>query len=144
MGCYNSCIVKAPVDAVWAALRNFHDMSWAPGVVQNVERVGTANGDQVGAKRVINGMFRETLLTLNDDDHELTYSIDDGPGPVAKDQVTGYVGRVSVRPITDQGGTFVEWSSSWQNSQGGVKEFCDPVYQALLSALQQHFERAAV
>jgi len=39
MGCYNSCLVNAPVDRVWSALRNFHDLSWAGGVVQSVERI---------------------------------------------------------------------------------------------------------
>ena len=33
MGCYNSCVVSAPVDRVWTALRDFHDMSWAPQVI---------------------------------------------------------------------------------------------------------------
>ena len=33
MGCYNSCIVEGPVDRVWALLRNFHDLTWATGVV---------------------------------------------------------------------------------------------------------------
>ena len=41
--------------------------------------------------------------------------------------------------MTDGDATFVEWSSSWQDSQGGVKEFCDPIYKALLDSLKQHF-----
>lgn len=27
MSCYNSTVVPAPVDKVWAKLRNFHDLS---------------------------------------------------------------------------------------------------------------------
>jgi len=139
MGCYNSCVVNAPVERVWSALREFHDLSWAPDVVKSVTRVGDAPGDRIGARRVLNGAFHETLLALNDVERELLYSIDDGPGAVSKESVTGYVGAVRVRPVTDGGGTFVEWSSSWQDSKGGVKEFCDPIYQALLTALQQRF-----
>lgn len=139
MGCYNSCLVNAPVERVWSALRNFHDMSWATGVVQSLERVGDAGGDQIGARRVLNGVFHETLLALSDVDRELTYSIDDGPGPVSKDSVSGYRGRVRVMPVTDVNGAFVEWSSSWSDSRGGVKEFCDPIYNALLGALKTHF-----
>lgn len=143
MGCYNTTVVSAPVDQVWAALRNFHDLSWAAGVIERVDVVGDRTADQVGAKRVLNGAFHETLLALDDAEHSLKYSIDDGPGPVAKDRVTGYVGAVRVWPVTDTGATFVEWSSSWATSQGGVAEFCSPVYQALLSALKAHFGHAA-
>lgn len=64
MGCYNSCVVDATPGRVWAALRNFHDLSWAPDVVQTVERVG---------------------------------------------------------------------------APAGVREFCDPIYRALLDSLKQHF-----
>lgn len=139
MGCYNSCVVNAPADRVWSALRNFHDLSWASGVVQKVERIGEAGGDQIGARRVLNGVFHETLLALNDADRELKYSIDDGPGPVSKDSVSGYRGRVRVMPVTDLNGAFVEWSSSWEDSSGGVREFCDPIYKAFLDALKTHF-----
>ena len=139
MGCYHSCVVQGPVDKVWSALRNFHDMSWAPGVVETIEPVGAATAAQIGARRLLNGVFHETLQALNDVDRELKYSIDDGPGPVAKDQVASYVGIVRVFPVTDGNATFVEWSSSWQDSNGGVKEFCDPIYKALLDSLQKHF-----
>ena len=139
MGCYNSCVVSAPVATVWAALRNFHDLSWAPQVITSLEKVGDASGDQIGAKRLLNGAFHETLRGLNDTDRVVTYSIDDGPDAVSKDRVSGYVGVVRVFSVTDGDSTFVEWSSSWQDSQGGVKEFCDPIYKALLDSLKQHF-----
>ena len=142
MGCYNSCVVQAQAETVWAALRKFHDMSWAPDVIQAVEAVGAAKGDQIGARRVLNGVFHETLLGLNDADRVLTYSIDDGPDAVSKDRVTGYVGRVQVRPVTDGNATFVEWSSGWTDSKGDVQEFCDPIYRALLASLQKHFSRS--
>jgi len=142
MGCYNSCVVNAPVATVWSSLRDFHNLSWAPDVVQTVERVGDAAGTQVGARRVLNGAFHETLLALNDAERELSYSIDDGPDAVSKANVTGYIGKVRVLPVTDRNAAFVEWSSSWQDSKGGVKEFCDPIYKALLDALKKHFDAA--
>lgn len=144
MGCYNSCVVNAPIDRVWSVLRDFYSLPWAPEVVQNVARTGSAAGDQIGARRVLNGVFHETLLALNDVDRELLYSIDDGPGAVSRQNVSGYIGKVRLRPITDDGGTFVEWSSSWQDSHGGVKELCDPVYKALLASLKKYVEAATV
>ena len=139
VGCYNTCVVNAPVDQVWTALRNFHDMSWAPQVITSLDTVGDAGADQPGAKRVLNGVFHETLKTVNDTDRTLTYSIDDGPDAVSKDKVTGYIGQVRIFPVTDTNGSFVEWSSSWENSQGGVAEFCNPIYKALLDSLKAHF-----
>lgn len=133
MGCYNSKIVNAPIGKVWQTIRNFHDMSWAAGVVETCDNVGTAKGDQLGARRKLNGVFVETLQGLNDADHVITYSIDEGPGPLAT--TTGYVGKVRLFSVTDGDKTFVEWSSTWTDSSGGVKEFCDPVYQGVLAAL---------
>ena len=139
MGCYNTCVVEAPVDQVWSALRNFHDMSWAPEVITSLENVGDVGANQSGARRVLNGVFHETLKTVDDADRTLTYSIDDGPDAVSKGNVTGYVGKVRVFPVTDTNGLFVEWSSSWEDSKGGVAEFCDPIYKALLESLKAHF-----
>ncbi len=139
MGCYNTCVVSAPVDQVWSALRNFHNMSWAPQVITSLDKIGDAGADQPGAKRVLNGVFHETLKTVDDADRTLTYSIDDGPDAVSNDNVTGYVGKVRVVPVTDTNGTFVEWSSSWEDSKGGVEDFCNPIYKALLDSLKSHF-----
>ena len=131
MGCYNSCIVNAPADEVWATLRNFHDLAWARDVLETCEPIGSKG-------RLLNGVFKETLLELDDDGRMMRYSIDNAPGtPV--DSATDYVGTVRAHPVTSDGTTFVEWSSDWSKSEGGVAEFCDPIYQGLLAALQKHF-----
>ncbi len=137
--CYNSITVNASADKVWALLRNFHDLGWAAGVVENLEVVGDRAADQLGAKRILNGAFHETLIALNDADRSLQYRIDDGPGPVARDAVANYIGRVRVAPITADGTTFVEWSSSYDSADdAAVGNLCNPIYQALLGALQKH------
>lgn len=138
MGCYNSCVVSASADEVWRVIRDFHDMSWAASV-RSLERIGES-GDRVGARRIVNGRMHETLLALNDADRVVKYSIDDGPEALSRDNVTGYVAKIVVSPVTATGDAFVEWSSSWQDSRGGVEEFCDPLYTRLLAQLQQHFE----
>ena len=136
MSCYNSVTVNAPVDKVWQTLRNFHDMSW--GDIQ-IEAVGDAGSTEIGAKRILNGAFHETLLTLDDEERTFSYSIDDGPDAVSKDNVQGYIGEVRVFPVTDDDSTFVLWTSKWDSSGGGVQDFCNPIYQALLGALKSHF-----
>jgi len=139
MGCYNSVTVDAPVDKVWQALRNFHDLSCCPDVIRQLEAVGEAGGTEIGAKRILNGAFHETLLTFDDEERTFSYSIDDGPDAVSKDKVQGYIGEVRVFPVTDDDSTFVLWTSRWESSGGGVQEFCDPIYRALLGALKSHF-----
>lgn len=138
--CYNSAVINAPCDKVWAALRNFHDLSWAPDVVTKVVPVGDRQGDQIGAGRILNDAFHETLLALDDLERSLSYRIDDGPGPVSRDSVSNYVGRVRVFPITQNNTTFIEWESTYESADSGaVGALCNPIYQALLKALQQHF-----
>lgn len=139
MSCYNTCVVNAPVDKVWLALRNFHDMSWAAGVINDLKPLGKRAGDQVGAQRVLNGVFHETLHALDDLNREIRYSIDDGPDVLAKDRVQGYVGHVRVSPVTATNQTFVEWKSSWEDANGDVHAFCTPIYVALLGALVKHY-----
>lgn len=138
MGCYNSTVVDGTVDEVWAIVRDFHELGWGEGVVETVEKVGDKAGDQVGAKRILNGAFHETLQGIDEVDHVIRYSIDDGPGPVAKDAVVGYVGQLRLFDVSDTGQTFVEWTSTWTTASGDVKAFCDPVYKAILGALKAH------
>lgn len=140
MGCYNSIAIPAAADQVWAALRPFHDMGWAEGVITKLDAVGSVPDGTPGARRLLNDAFHETLRSIDDARMEFTYSIDDGPGPVAADAVTAYVGRVRVLPITSGTQSFVEWESTYQSDQpNAVRDFCDPIYQALLSALHDHF-----
>jgi len=139
MGIYNSAIINADVDTVWGALRDFHDMSWADGVIENVQTIGMKAGTEVGAARVLNGAFHETLLELDDSNRTLRYSIDDGPEALSKDRMSGFRGTVRAVPVTVGEGTFVEWSSAWENESGGVAEFCDPIYKALLGCLQTRY-----
>jgi hypothetical protein len=136
---YQSVVINAPVEKVWGALRNFHDLSWASGVVTSCTPVGDLNADQVGARRIINDAFHETLVELSEVDRTLKYSIDDGPLPVSKNEVKNYIEVVHAIPITDDDTTFVEWSSSWDQNDAAVYEFCHGIYCAVLGELKKTF-----
>ena len=139
--CYNSTVINAQSDKVWNLLRDFHDMSWAKGVIPQVDTVGDLPADQPGAKRILNEVFHETLVELNDDEKYFVYSIDDSPGPIAKETVSNYLGKARVAPITATGASFVEWSSSYiSEDDSAVGEFCDPIYYALLQTLKETCE----
>ncbi len=140
MGCYNTAVINAPAGEVWNALKNFHDWSWSKNVITSLDIVGDKGPNEVGAKRVLNGGIPETLLSVDEASKSLTYSIDDGPADLSKDNMEGYVGSITVYPVTDDNSTFVLWTSKWEaDKSGGVADFCNPIYQALLNDLKSHF-----
>ncbi|MEX0599382.1 MAG: SRPBCC family protein [Rhodothermales bacterium] len=140
MSCYNSMVVPAPADRVWNTIKNFHDMSWAEGVIETCERVGDRPGDRLGARRILNDTFHETLQAVNEIERSFSYSIDDGPGtPVARDKVDGYYGSVQVLPISATDESLVVWASRWETGSAEIAPFCNGIYMALLNALRGHF-----
>ncbi len=130
--------ISASVDTVWSAIRNFHDMSWAPNVITSVDIVGDKKGHEVGAGRILNGVFHETLHSIDEDARTFSYSIDDGPSPVSKEEVRNYIGRVAVEPSGD--GARVEWTSSWEQNDEQVHDFCHGIYVALLTDMKASLE----
>ena len=140
MGCYNSAVINAPSDKVFNLLKNFHDLSWSKNVVSKVDKIGDKRHYEVGAKRILNDAFHETLRSIDNDNMKFTYSIDDGPGPLSKENVKGYLGEVTVIPITENNTSVVVWTSKWASDKdGGVADFCNPIYHALLQDLKSHF-----
>lgn len=139
MATYNSVLIDAPADQVWASLRNFNDMSWAEGIVESVDSLNGKEGTEVGATRLVNGAIRETLQSFDDEARAFTYSIDDGPDVLASDMVDGFVGMARVSPVTATGQSFVEWSSDWTSAKGDVTGFCNPLYAGLLDLLAKKF-----
>jgi len=139
MGCYNSIVIDAPAEKVWDVLRNFHELSWARNVITKVEIVGDKPFYEVGAKRIINDSFCETLLSFDNHAKKFSYSIDDGPGVVSKDNVIGYVGELIVFPVTENNSSFVLWITKWElEKEVGVAEFLNPLYEALLQDLKSY------
>ena len=135
--CYQSIIVHAPLEKVWDTIKDFHDMSWANPVIEQCDAVGDFSGTEIGAKRVLNGAFHETLLECNAIEHKIRYSIDDGPSPVSADEVKNYIGLVQLKPVTLTGDTFVEWGSTWESNSEEARDFCHQIYVALLKALAE-------
>jgi hypothetical protein len=137
--CAHSIVVSAPVDEVWKLLRDFHDMSWTKAI-ESLEPTGDARSDQVGAKRVLNGAFHETLIAIDDLAHTFRYQITDGPSPVSPDELKFYYGTVSVLPVTAENGSYVSWVTHFESkNDSAAQEFCDPFYRTCLGDLQARF-----
>lgn len=135
---YQSITINAPVEKVWEAVRDFHDMSWCPNVITKLEKIGDKAGDEIGAGRLLNDAFSETLRTLDDSQMTFSYSIDDGPSPISKDDVKNYLGTVKLSSVTE--GTLVEWSSVWEENDEAAQEFCHNIYLALLGDMKKSLE----
>lgn len=136
---YQSIVVNAPVEKVWDTVKDFHDFSWATGVIESCESVGDQSGVEVGARRVLNGVFHETLIEFDADAHKIRYSIDDGPTPVSASDVSNYFGTLRLRSSNLDGQTFVEWGSQWESDSEDAVEFCHQIYSALLQTLKAKF-----
>ncbi len=139
---YQSIVIQLPPESVWHSVRDFHDMSWTPNVITSLDRIGDRQGNEVGAGRVLNGAFHETLQAIDDDGHTFSYSIDEGPSPISSSDVHDYVGRVTVKATPDGGGSLVEWSSSWEDNDEAAYEFCHGIYVALLDDMKASLEGA--
>ena len=107
-----STVVRAPLEAVWAVLRNFngHDR-WHPAVASSEIEEG-AEEDQVGAVRnfrlVDGGRIREQLLALSDVETSFTYCILEAPA-----FLRNYVANVRLRRVTDDDTCLWEWRASF-------------------------------
>ena len=137
---YQSITINAPVEKVWQAVRDFHDMSWCPNVITKLEKIGDKAGDEIGAGRKLNDAFSETLRELDDSNMTFSYSIDDGPSPISKDDVKNYVGTVKLSSAPGAEETLVEWSSVWENNDDAAQEFCHSIYLALLGDMKRNLE----
>ena len=101
--------------------------------------MGDKPGDQVGARRILNGVFHEALVEFSELGKSFNYSIDDGPAPVSKDDVKDYIGAVRFIPVTDNDTCLVEWSSNWEAPKDDACDFCHNNYVALIEELNKAF-----
>jgi hypothetical protein len=101
--------------------------------------VGEKPGDQIGARRILNGVFHETLVAFSELDKSFKYSIDDGPAPVSKNDVKEYIGAVRLISITDNDTCLIKWSSSWEAPNDDACDFCRNIYVALINELKKAF-----
>ena len=138
---YQSTVVNASLGDVWDRISDFHDLSWAQDVITSCEKIGDIEGREVGAKRVLNDAFHETVTRIVPGEHIIEYSIDDGPSPVSPNDVKNYIGSIRLRPVTMSEGdaTFVEWSSAWESDSEDAVDFCHGIHVALLNGLRSSF-----
>lgn len=141
-----SAIIHAPIEQVWALLRDFNGHeSWHPAVkTSRIE--DSAPADMVGAVRDFHlsdgSRLREQLLSLDDRAFSFTYCILDAPVPLF-----GYVATVKLQPVTEGNATFWEWRSRFAAPPSQEREMVrlvgDQIYAAGFRALRAIIAGAA-
>jgi NADPH:quinone reductase len=141
-----STIIDAPIDRVWAVLRDFNSHDQWHAVVDTSRIEGDERSDQVGCVRAFTlkdgNRIREQLLTLDDRDYKSTYCIVEATVPLQR-----YVASVTLKPVTDGNRTFWHWESSFATPPGMERELRDlvanGVYEAGFANLRQHLALGA-
>lgn len=130
---YVSSAVEAPIETVWAYVRDFNSLpKWFPGVIDSYIETGKPS-DQVGCVRNFGledgARMREQLLAFSDPEHSFTYKMIDGPLPVQN-----YVASVRLLPVTEGNHTFAEYEVTFD---------CAPAQEDQLMASLNNIYRAA-
>src|SRR5688572_33079578 len=128
-----STVIDAPIERVWAVLRDFnsHDQ-WHDVVAASRIENGEAPS-QVGCVRSFSlkdgNRIREQLLALSDTEYKSTYCILDATVPLMR-----YVATVTLKPVTDGNRTFWHWESSFDSPPGMERELRDMVAEGVYEA----------
>ncbi len=139
-----SAVIDAPIERVWAVLRDFNShAAWHPAVGPSEIENGEPS-DQIGCVRSFTlkdgNHIREQLLALSDRDHISTYCILDATLPMRN-----YVATVQLKRVTDGDRTFWHWESTFDVPRGREREFDElvggGVYEAGFAALAEYLRR---
>ena len=139
-----STVIAAPVETVWAVLRDFngHDR-WHPAVAQSqIERGQSA--DRIGCVRRFTlqdgSELRERLLALSDADMAFSYCLLETPIPLLN-----YVAHVRLAPVTDADHTYWHWESRFDTPAGREAELTrmvgENIYNGGFAAIRDHLAR---
>jgi NADPH:quinone reductase-like Zn-dependent oxidoreductase len=136
-----STVVDAPIERVWAVLRDFNSHLQWHSAIEASRIEGGERSDQVGCVRSFTlkdgNRVREQLLTLDDVAHRSTYCIVEATLPLQR-----YVATVTLKPVTDGSKTFWLWESSFATPPGMERELCEVVargvYETGFEDLKRH------
>ncbi|MBC7483837.1 MAG: SRPBCC family protein [Rhizobacter sp.] len=135
-----STIIDAPIERVWAVLRDFNSHDQWHDVVDASRIEGGESGTQVGCVRSFTlkdgHRIREQLLTLSDREHKSTYCIVEASVPLQR-----YVASVTLKPVTDGDRTFWHWESTFATPPGMERELHDMVAQGVYEAGFENLRR---
>ena len=141
-------VIKAPVDAVWAASKDFNGLAkWHPALEKDEILKGTNN--EPGAVRALSlkggGTIKEELVAFSEPMHSFKYKILESPLPVAS-----YVSTFTVK--AGKGDTsIIHWSGTFKRKNAAdnppddqtddaAKKVITGIYSGGLASLKKQVE----
>ena len=135
-----SAIIDAPIERVWAVLRDFNSHDRWHDVVDQSRIEGGEPSSRVGCVRNFTlkdgNQIREQLLGLSDTEYKSTYSIVEATVPLQR-----YVATITLKPVTDGNRTFWHWESTFGTPPGQERELGDMVAQGVYEAGFENLRR---
>lgn len=139
-----STVIDAPIERVWAVLRDFNSHDRWHDVVAESRIEGGEASSQVGCVRNFRlksgDHIREQLIALSDREHRSTYCIVEASVPLQR-----YVATVTLRRVTDGDRTFWHWASTFATPPGRERELEEmvarDVYEAGFENLRRYLAR---
>lgn len=134
-----STIVDAPVERVWALLRDFNGFNqWHPAIATSAMERGQP-AEKVGAVRRLKladgAEVREQLLALSDLEQTMTYCLLDTPFALFN-----YVAHVRLLPVTDGNRAYWEWEARFTTRPGEEQAMTtligEQIFQAGITAVK--------
>jgi len=139
----NNSVINAPLDEVWAIIRDFNGMpKWHPLVIgSKIENNEPA--DKVSCVRVLTNKsgqkIKEKLLALSDIDHTYSYSIEEA----TKAPIEDFIATMQLLQITDGDCTYIEWTAEFdcapEDEEDMVELFSTDIFQSGIDALKDRF-----
>jgi NADPH:quinone reductase-like Zn-dependent oxidoreductase len=141
-----TAVIDAPVEVVWAILRDFNSHAYWHPIIEHSEIEDGEDADRIGCVRNFRlkdgNHLREQLLALSDEDFLSTYCILDATLPMQR-----YVATLQLKPVTDGNRTFWHWQSTFDVPRGREAEFermvGDGVYVAGFEGLRAWLRRGS-
>lgn len=138
-----SSVIRAPVDRVWAAMRDFAGMgAWHDGI-SRMHMLAGKRGDQVGGTRDFlfgEARLHEELLHLCDVTRSFSYRITMSPMPWMN-----YVAGPCLHPVSEDDTTFAVWTADWvaapQDDLALIPNVHENVFQKAFDTLDAQLRR---
>lgn len=135
-----STIINAPVDALWAVLRDFNGHDQYHPIVSTSAIERGYSSDKIGCVRRFTledgSELREQLLSLSDLEMTYSYCLLDTPIPLFN-----YVAHIRLLPVTDGNRSFWHWESRFTTPPGRETELAakvgNDVYSAGMEAVRR-------
>lgn len=130
---YASIILKAPVQTVWAFVRDFNGLpKWAPAIAKS-KIEGSLDADVVGCIRSFHTQdgthIRERLLRLDDARYTFIYNFEKPAFPV-----NNYIAKLRLYPVTHTNETFAEWSATFDEQPGDEGKYASLISKDVFAA----------